>query len=169
MGISRAKKLTDMTKQLSLSEGSNKFRLLPELLPFGYEDSVQMILGVKTDEKGEKTTEKIVVWREESRVFFEKNGVWFFKPINSESEPIHMEDAKPVGFTVSGRAREGWSQFLGDYTLTGKQHNNRPVYRNSEGIQLYSLESGAWAMDVIVGHSQPVYRSTDQAPSPALC
>ena len=164
-----------MKKNLSMSDdGSYKFQLLPELLPFGYEDKAQMIVGVRTDEKGEKVTERIEVWREETSVFFEKNRAWFYNPIISEAEPVDMENAKsghPGPFTLSatGRAREMWSGCWGDYTLTKEEHNDRPVYKKG-GWYLYSTKSGAWAVDQYVDDDYaPWYGSTDQAPSPALC
>ena len=50
--ISRAKKFTDIKKQLTMSDdGICKFRLLPEFLPMGYEDITQLIVGVQTDER----------------------------------------------------------------------------------------------------------------------
>ena len=61
-------------------------------------------------------------------------------------------------------------QCCGDYTLTEKLHNDRPVYRSSEGRHLYTLER-AWAVSPVswgVGHPHPVLRSTTPAPSPAL-
>ena len=58
---------------------------------------------------------------------------------------------------------------MGDFTLANTLHNDRPVYRNSEGLYLYSMESGAWAVDLRVGERDPVYRSTEPAPSPTLC
>ena len=56
-------------------------------------------------------------------------------------------------FTLSatGRAGEKWSSYLGDYSLTEQVHNGRPVYRNSEGIDLWSQEDGTWAADATVG------------------
>ena len=168
--VSRAKKLTDLNKNLS-DDGLYKFRLLPELLPMGYEDKTQMIVGIKTDEKGEKTTEKIEVWRDETLVFFESNGARFHKPIISEDEPVEMEDAKPVDFTISatGGAKEKWSRYLGDYTFTEEKNFSRPVYSGNKGMYLYSLESGAWAVGYSVNDSKPWMRSMTEAVSPFLC
>ena len=94
--------------------------------------------------------------------------------LHSVSESEHMEDAKsghPGPFTLSatGRPSMMWSQWLGDFILTKKQHGGRPVYRNREGKHLYTTEKGAWAVSVTVGNCTPVYRSTDPAASPALC
>ena len=95
--ISRAKKLTDIKKQLTISDdGLFKFRLLPELLPMGYEDRTQLTVGVQTDEKGDKSVARIGVWRNETNVYFEYKGVKFRKTIISNSEPVDMEDADHI-------------------------------------------------------------------------
>ena len=73
-----------------------------------------------------------------------------------------------VTLSATGLAREEWPRFLGDYSLTERQHLGRPVYSNSEGRHLYSLESGAWALGW-VGARVPAMRSSDQASGPALC
>ena len=74
-------------------------------------------------------------------------------------------------FTLSatGRAGEKWSSCLGDYSLSEQVHNARPVYRNSEGIDLWSQEDGTWAADRCVGNSAPAIKSTTAAVSPGLC
>ena len=81
------------------------------------------------------------------------------------------EDVGPprtLSVNATGEARMWWS-CLGYYTLTEEQHRGRPVYRNSKGRYLYTLENGVWAVSGRVGRSLPVYRSTDPAPSPTLC
>merc|ERR1712179_265449 len=73
-------------------------------------------------------------------------------------------------FTI--RARDGkwsWANCWGDFTLTEILHRGKPVYRNSKDCYLYTTENGAWAVGNSVGYSWPLYRSTDQAPSPDLC
>ena len=106
-------------------------------------------------------------------VFYEHKHAMFHKPIISEAEPVDMEDAKsghPGPFTISATGGAGyWSECCGDFTLSEMLCNGRPVYRNSKGRHLYSMESGAWAVYYSVGFSEPYYRSTDPAPSPALC
>ena len=95
-----------------------------------------------------------------------------YKLTTPESEPVAMEDVGPPGtlsVNATGEARERLSSFWGYYTLTEKLHRDRPVYRNSEGYVLYTLESGAWAVSGRGGHGLPVYRCSDPAPSPALC
>ena len=95
---------------------------------------------------------------------------------HSTRECEHMEDAKsghpgPFTLSASGRASVMWSQWLGDFILTKKQHGGRPVYRNSKGKHLYSLESGAWAVSVTVGNCSTVtvLQSTEaKLPPPAL-
>jgi len=168
--ISRARKYNDISRQLKMDE-DHKFRLLPELLPVGHEDKTQMIVGIKTDDKGEKSTAKIFVFRTDTHVVFENGNKMYFKPIISEAEPVDMEDAKsgPLTISATGEARKKWSELLGDFTLTEELENDRPVYRSSDYYYLYTTESGAWAVDVNVGNSEPGYRSTDPAPSPALC
>ena len=89
-----------------------------------------------------------------------------------ESEPEEMEDVGPpriLSVSATGRARKMWSYCFGDFTLTEEQHNDRPVYRNSVGKYLYSMEIGAWAVSGKVGHSQPTLRSTTPALHPAFC
>ena len=169
--ISRAKKLTDLNKQITMSDDElYKFRLLPELLPMGHEDKTKMTVGVITDEKGEKEIAIVAVWRDDTHVYFEHKGVWFYKPIISESAPVDMEDAESrITLSATGRAREESPGYLGDYTITGKEHGGRPVYRNSEGWYLYTMESGAWGVSGYVGISEPPMRSITPAPCPALC
>ena len=79
------------------------------------------------------------------------------------SDPVDMEAAE-TGFNLSatGRAGELWPDFLIDYSLTEQVHNGRPVYRNSDGWDLYSQED-------IVGYSTPMMRSTTTAVKPHLC
>jgi len=167
--ISRAKKLTDIKKQLTMSDPSlSKFCLLPELLP----TQTQLIVGVQTDEKGEKSVARIRVWRNETHVYYEHKGVVFYKPIISECEPVDMEDAWHTGpFTLSatGGARNKWPLYQSDYSLTKEEHRGRPVYRSSEGHSLFSLKYGGWGVHFNVGDRWPVMRTTSPAPSPALC
>ena len=171
--ISRAKKLTDIKKQLTISNDAlPKFRLLPEFLPMGYEDRTQLTVGVQIDEKGHKSVARIGVWRNETHVYFEYKGVEFQKPIVSESEPVDMELPCPPGpFTLSATREAGrrWSRLLGDYSLTREEHSGRPVYRNKWSRYIYSLEDGGWGVSNNVGDSGPFMRSTSPAPSPALC
>ena len=173
--ISQARKLTDMNKQLEYSKGGLKFSLLPEALPMGYEDKTPVIIGFKTDENGKnKTVVKVNVWKEEIYVCYEHKGVVFYKPIISDCEPVDMEDAEsghfgPFTLSATGWAGRLWSMFLGDYSLTGEEHSGRPVYRNSYGRYLYSLEDGRWGVYGIVGDSKPLMRSTSPTPCPALC
>ncbi len=170
--ISQARKMTDMNKMLEYfrSGPGLKFRLLPEALPEGYKDKTQVILGFQLNKEGIKSIVKTNVWKEGTHVLYEHEGAWFFKPIISGAEPIEMEDAKS-GFSISatGRAREVRSTCCGDFTLTTELHNDRPVYRNSQGRHLYSTESGARAVDWSKGGSQPKIRSTSAARSPTLC
>jgi len=169
--ISRAKKLTDIKKQLTMYDPSLfKFCLLPELLPMGHEDKTQLIVGVQIDEKGEKSVARIGVWRNETHVFYEQKNVVFSKPIISECEPVDMELHWPeYTLSATGEARERWPLYLGDYSLTEEEHSGRPVYRNSKDWYLYSLKDGGWGVYISVGDRWPVMRSTSPAPSPALC
>ena len=164
--ISQAKKLTDMNKQLEYSRtgASLKFSLLPEALPMGYEDKTPVIVGFQTSEDGQnKSVVKVNVWRSKNNVFY--------KPIISKSAPVDMEDAGsagPITLSATGRAREKWPEYRGDYILTEEEHRGRPVYRNSRGRSLYATDGG-WEVNDRVGDSVPVMRSTSPAPSPALC
>ena len=84
----------------------------------------------------------------------------------------HEEPKKCLTFNVTGDARMHWvpgTEPWGDYTLTKEKHRDRPVYRNSKGKYLSTMDSGAWGVSITVGNSEPPYRSTDRAPSPALC
>ena len=172
--ISRAKKLTDMKQQLSY-DGLLKFRLLPELLPMGHnqKDRTQLIVGVQTDKKGEKSVARIGVWRHETHVYFEYKGIRISNPIISESEPVDMVLPCPGPFTLSatGEAKEKYPWLLGDYSLNVNEldHRGHPVYRHSKYYRLFSLKDGGWGVTVLVGNSVPVMRSTSPAPSPALC
>ena len=131
-----------------------------------------------TDDKGEKTIEKIVVWKDENKVYYERKGAKFCKPIISEDAPVDMElPLYPGPFTVSatGGAWDKWSGCLGDFSLTEEllMHNDRPVYKNSKDRYLCSTARrpgpGAWAVGGDLSRSNPVFRSIDLAPSPALC
>ena len=149
-----------------------KITLLPKYLPQGYEDKTNLDVGFKTSNETNPDLPQVNAWRSRQSVFYEHDGVWFYCPITCECSPVDMEDAKPAGpFTLSatGRAREKWSMIRGDYSLTGEEHRDRPVYRNSGGFNLHSLEDGRWAVDLNLGDSQPIMRSTSPFPSPALC
>ena len=87
--------------------------------------------------------------------------------MNAEAGQEHPP--RTLTLTATGRAREEWPRFLGDYTITGEEHGGRPVYRNSKGGHLYTLESGAWWVTSGVGYSEPRMRSINPAPCPALC
>ena len=179
--ISQARKLTDMNSQLEYSRSGSglKFCLLPEALPEGYEDKIAVIIGFKKEEDGIKSVVKINVWRDRDFVWYEHKDAMFYKLISSECEPVDMEDAEsghprhPGPFTVSlrGRAREKRPEYLGDYTITEKEHRGRPVYSDgrSHTDYLFSSEDGGWAISTIVGYSKPRMRSTTAAPSPDLC
>ena len=174
--ISQARKLTDMNKQLVYSRSGTglQFRLLHKALPEGYEDRTQVIIGFQTNEDGIKTVLKVDVWKDDTHVYYEHKGAWFYKIIISESEPVDMEDAEsghPGPFTLSatGGAREKWPGRQGDYTITGEEHRGRPVYSDSAGGFLYTLESGAVGVSDWLGSSYPVMRSTTPAPCPVLC
>ena len=168
--ISQARKLTDMNKQLEYSQDGLNFSLLPEALPMGYEDRTPVIVGVQTDEHGVQSVVKVNVWKEKTRVYFEYKGIWFYKPIISESEPVDMEDAESrLSLSATGQAGEKWSVLLGDYSPTERDHRGRPVYSDSNDRYLYCLEDGGWGVSASVGYSEPRMRSTSPTPSPALC
>ena len=73
-----------------------------------------------------------------------------------------------VTLGATGLARKVWPGSQGDYSITKREHRDRPVYRNSWGY-LYSSIDGGWAVSSYVGDSKPVMRSTSPALSPALC
>ena len=171
--ISQAKKWTDMKTDLSMSDGKMKITLIPKYLPHGIEDKTELDIGFKI-EKNILNLTKVNVWRMNKIVFYEHNDAVFYKTIKSESAPVDMEDAESVHVTVTfsatGPAREKWdSRYRGDFTLTEELRYGRPVYRNSEGSPLYTMESGAWGVSLSVSDSHPLYRSTAPAPSPVLC
>ena len=173
--ISRAKKLTDLNKKLTMSEGEHyKFHLLPELLPIGFEEKTEIIVGIKTtDNQGEKSPVKFGVFRtEDNRVAFHDGIRIHLKPIISESKPVFMEDAVcpwPCTVSASGWAKEKCSWLLGDFIITKQEHSGKPVFRSRGGHYLFSLEGGAWAVGLSVDDGEPVMRSTSAAPSPTLC
>ena len=172
--ISQARKLTDMNKHLEYSFSNSgaglKFRLLPEALPEGYEDRTPVIIGFQTNKEGIKSVVKVQVWKERTHVWYEHRKAWFYKPITSMAEPVNMKDAESmVTISATGGGRGISSGLCGDYTLTEELHNDRAVYRNSEGWHLYGMEGGAWAVGPTVGGNWPYYRSTSPAPSPGLC
>ena len=49
---------------------------------------------------------------------------------DSEIENTEAGHPRTVTLTATGRAREEWPRFLGDYSLTQREHNGRPVYSN---------------------------------------
>jgi len=179
--ISRARKFNDIKKPLKMSDdGKFKFCLLPDLLPMGHEDKTQLIVGVQTDEEGEKSLAKIGVWRTEKFVWYEHQDTVFYKSIISESEPVDMEDASgpvhlgPITLSASGEAEETKSAFLLDYILFWEEHNDRPVYSNNEIVELhrkyiFSTEDGCWAVSRNIGDDEPDMKSTSPAPCPTFC
>ena len=84
--ISQARGLTDMTKKLEYSRSGAglKFRLLPEILPEGYEHRTPVILGFQNDEHGNNSVVKVHVWKDDTRVFYELRDAIFRKAITSE-------------------------------------------------------------------------------------
>ena len=152
---------------------SCKFSILPELLIAGPNNKLQINLQVRRGKDNSKV--QLNIWREGSKVMCEPEHTKYnnYKSrvaIISETEEVVMELPCP-GFTISatGEARGMWESPWGNFTLTEELSYDRPVYRSSKGWHLYSTESGAWAVSLYVGYSTPYYRSTDQAPSPALC
>ena len=87
--ISQARKLTDINESVS-NDGHLKLRLLPEFMPMGQEDKTQLIVGVQTNEKGEKSLSRIQIWRSENHVYVEYEGIVFYEAITSESEPMNL-------------------------------------------------------------------------------
>jgi len=168
--ISQARKLTDMNKQLEYSGGGLKFSLLPQALPMGYEDKTPVIVGCEDGKN--KSVVKVNVWRSLKFVWYEQKDAIYYKSIISECEPVDMEDAVcpgPLTLSAAGLLRMWWSGFLGDHSLTEKEHRGRPVYRSRYNWYLYSLEDGCWGVSTTVGDSVPCIRSTSPAPSPVLC
>ena len=49
---------------------------------------------------------------------------------DSEIENTEAGHPRTVTLTATGRAREEWPRFLGDYSLTQREHSGRPVYSN---------------------------------------
>ena len=172
--ISRAKKLLNPNKQLAMSLGEHyKLHLLPELLPIGYDDRTEIIVGVQSTEKQEeKSIVKFGVFRREDNRVVSYDGKFYFKPIISESEPVVMGSAAcpwPITVSASGWAKEKCSWLLGDFTITKQKHHDHTVFRSRGGHYLFSLEGGAWAVGLTVDEGELEMRSTTEAPSPALC
>ena len=65
--ISQARKLTDINESVS-NDGHLKLLLLPEFMPVGHEDKTQLIVGVQTNEIGDKSLLRIQIWRSETQV-----------------------------------------------------------------------------------------------------
>ena len=160
--ISQSMKWTDMRSDLSKSDGKMKITLMPKYLPHGCEDKTELDVNLT----------KVNVWRMKQIVLYEHNDAVFYKTIKSESAPVDMEDAESgvtVTLSATGPARLEWPDWLGDFTLTGKLHNDRAVYRHSRGGYMYSLETGAWAVGGSVGERNPAIGGTTATTSPALC
>ena len=95
-----------------------------------------------------------------------------FKPavLYNEGKTFTFSAGGPFSRKVKG---------LGDYFITKENtlHCDRPVYRNRHGYQLYSTESGAWAVSGTTQElstcgkedRQPFMMCTTEAPSPELC
>ena len=49
---------------------------------------------------------------------------------DSEIEDAKAGHPRTVTLTATGRAREEWPRFLGDYNITEREHSGRPVYSN---------------------------------------
>ena len=74
-----------------------------------------------------------------------------------------------------------WNRFdyehKGDYIITDRKHNGRPVYGNKDkgyvgnSFFLYSEEDGTWTVEgaYVGGGSTPEMKSTTAASCPALC
>ena len=93
--ISQARKLTNINESVS-NDGNLKLRLLPEFMPVGHEDKTQVIVGVQTNKKGDKSLSRIQIWRSETQVYVEYKGIVFYEAITSESEPMNLNLKKTI-------------------------------------------------------------------------
>ena len=191
--ISRAKKLTDWNKQITQDLPSSPivFCLLPDLLPMGYEDMIQLILGHVVGSNGNKSFIKVNVWREADKVCCEnimkQRSFSWIRP-GSEEVKMKVPGPCPGPLTLSapsGEVRDKLALFLGDYSLTsiGNWPMTRPVYKKEDSYTrisdgrkmatvypatyLVSQEDGTWAIGRL-GDSQPLIKSTSANICPSL-
>ena len=194
--ISMAKKLTDINQQLMIQDCSSrnicKFFLLPDLLPVGHEDMTQLTLGSLSGSDGKQSAVKVNVWTEENTVMCEYDKYKNYKSsvnINSETEEVEIElplpCSGPLTLSITGKTGNHHGRYKGDYYLTSEMHTGYPVYKNSEGRQLYRIASGKWNVGSLAYsnsenhdspktgerllNSTPALRSHTAAPCPALC
>ena len=179
--ISRAKKLTDMNRNLMIQDSScyPQFCLLADLLPMGYEDAAQLPLGNSFDSLGQKYVVKVAVWREKDSVRCEYEKFRNMTNIKPETQEVVMELPMlcpgPLHLNYTGLVwNRSHTRHKGDYFITDQKHNGRPVYKRiitgNEGYYLYSEDDGTWTVDgACVGCVTPEMKSTTAAPCPALC
>lgn len=196
--ISQGRKLTDINKQLTCSRSGSglKFSLLPEFLPMGYEDKTTLIIGTMTNEQRAKDVVKINVWKNGKRVYYEHKKAIFYKAIDSESDPVDMEDAWPftscpvskititdnsskTALSVGMHVAAIYDPFssgvdpFGNYRLNYEEKNGRPVYACGLQRDMFLLqcqEDGTWV--VYDNHSllkRLCLKSRNAALCPALC
>ena len=145
-----------------------QFSLLPELMP-GDKAQLKLCVGEKMNSEV-----KLNVWREGNTVMCEHRKYKGYKSradIKSECEDVVMKlPPCPGPLTLSATGQTGgWSHFLGDYTITGEKHGDRPVYTVGACGYMWSTEDNKWAVGLSVDHSTPRLKSNNAAPCPALC
>ena len=175
--ISEHKQLS--SRKLSLAhEDSIKFSVNLALLPMRYEDRTELVVGVVTDQRGnKKSVVKVNVWRGEDSVCYEQNSKIFCKrftngtnvagaPVfrlskskdlcKTKTNVVDMSDAAlmcsiTLSTTGTGAAAEGWASFLGRFVATGEVYQEAQVYRNSVGMYLYRHSDGTWRAGYKIG------------------
>merc|ERR1712038_998002 len=154
--ISEHKKLS--SRRLSLAHGDSiLLSVTPALLPMRYEDRTELVVGVVTDQRGnKKSVVKVNVWRGEDSVCYEQNSKIFCKRFTKKTNVVDMSDAALMcSITLSasgtGAAAEGLASFLGRFVATGEVYQEAPVYRNSVGMYLYRHSDGTWRAGYKIG------------------
>ena len=155
--ISEYKKLTQMKRRLTMAD-SVKFSLIPVLLPMGFEDRTDLVIGVMSDAENKRTSAvKISVWRQKSAAFYQYHLNTFIMKFKTETEIVEMASARPfctgtITLRAAGAAAM-WPRCLGDYVSTGEEYHGAAVFRNSEGRCLYAYKDGSWRAGIGMGSS----------------
>ena len=182
--VSMAKKLNNMNNQLTIQDSFSGYLcvcVLPDLLPMGKDDGdgTQVTFGypvntqLSSSDGQMKNAVKVELWRERDTVWCAYENYKSSAIIESETEEVVIKvPLYPGPFTLRATGlpvEELRSGSLCDYLITEEDHRGRPVYSNSKGYNIFTLEDGYWGVSLRVGNSKPLMRSTRPASSPALC
>ena len=173
--ISSAKKLTNTNQHLKiqdLTSSDRQIRVLPDLLPMGYEDGTQLTLGYITKSDGRKSVVKVNLWRGTDSVWCEYEKCKSSVKIESDTGEVVIELPCPGPFTLSvtGRAGMQWPDYAGEFSITEEEHSGRSIFRHSDGkTMLFGLEDGGWGVSRELGFHKPAMFSNTPATNPARC